>query len=444
MQSAPPMRASRPGTGLAYCGSDWRIQVMSIRVLAIASEIPWPLDSGGHLRIFHLLRALAARFNVRLVVPSLEASGETRHAMLEEAGIATRIVPVGRRTIFSESAAVMRAAVRREPYVMFNRHRHRGLWRVLENEVKSFQPTVLYLNDLDSLIYCRCAMGVPTVVDMQNIHSSLAARAAMEVRGLARTYLGREARLLARMERRAAAVANTILATSDGDAAHFAGLGARNVAVVPNAVDCAAFDAEPRGRRSGPPRILYVGALSWPPNVSAVRFLATEVLPQVRQRLPDACLTIVGKDPGAEVLALGRREGVVVAANVPDVKMYFRAASLLAVPLESGGGTRLKILEAFAAGLPVVSTAVGCEGLRVTDGQQLVVAERPEFAEAIVSLLLNPARAQDLARRARELVRLEYDWQHAGARVCDAVAVIAARGAGQPPAVELAGSAAWG
>jgi glycosyltransferase involved in cell wall biosynthesis len=179
----------------------------------------------------------------------------------------------------------------------------------------------------------------------------------------------------------------------------------------------------------GPPTILYIGTLSWPPNVNAVRFLVDDVLPRVRRSLPGARLTVVGKTPPPEIQRLAREDGrITVAANVDDVMPYFRDAHVLAVPLQAGGGTRLKILEAFAAGLPVVSTAVGCEGLRVQDGQHLVVAEREDFAGAIASLLSDPARAQALAERARVVARERYDWHVVGERACDAVLAAATGG----------------
>jgi glycosyltransferase involved in cell wall biosynthesis len=152
-----------------------------------------------------------------------------------------------------------------------------------------------------------------------------------------------------------------------------------------------------------------------------VRFLANVVLPDVQQRIPDATLTIVGRDPGPDVMRLAREPHVTVAGNVPDILPHLGNARLLAVPLESGGGTRLKILEAFAAGLPVVSTAIGSEGLAVADGRELTIAETPGFAEAVSALLLNPAAADAQAERARTLARDRYDWGIIGRTVRAAI-----------------------
>src|SRR5262249_33155974 len=154
-----------------------------------------------------------------------------------------------------------------------------------------------------------------------------------------------------------------------------------------NGVDCAAYAELPTGRPVNPPVVLFVGALAWGPNVSAAVFLAEQAFPKIRAARPDAMLLLVGKDPAPAVKALGRLPGVEVTGGVPSVRPYLAKASLLAVPLDSGGGTRLKILEAFAAGLPVVSTGVGAEGIAVIDGGDIVRAERPAMADAILRVL---------------------------------------------------------
>jgi glycosyltransferase involved in cell wall biosynthesis len=301
--------------------------------------------------------------------------------------------------------------------------------RALAREIAQSAPGALYLDHLDSLVYAPLAGTIPLVVDMHNVYSRLVARAGDESRGrLRRSYLAAEARLLVRMEQRVAEMAHTVLAVSEEEAEYFRALGARRTVLVPNGVDCDAFGGLPLAGRIDPPTLMYVGSLAWPPNASAARFLATEVLPAVRARVPAARLLIVGRDPLPEVLALaGADTRVEIAANVADVMPYFRRAHVLTVPLQAGGGTRLKILEAFAAGVPVVSTRVGCEGLGAVDGRHLVIAERDEFVAATVALLHDPRRARALAEQARVLARQRFDWSIVGARAADAVLAASAR-----------------
>ena len=145
-------------------------------------------------------------------------------------------------------------------------------------------------------------------------------------------------------------------------------------------------------------------------------------MPRILSERPDASLQIVGRNPGSEVNALAELPNVEVHANVLDVGVYLEQASVLAVPLDSGGGTRLKILEAFTAGLPVVSTPVGCEGIDCRHGEHLWVAERDWFAEGLLEAIDAPQLATEFAERGRKLAEETYDWSVVGKRACAAVA----------------------
>jgi glycosyltransferase involved in cell wall biosynthesis len=364
------------------------------------------------------------------VAPASPDRAHDSAAALETAGVEAAVILTGKRSLAGESMKALSAVFDQEPYVLFARHRRALVLDALRQEIARRSPLVLYFDHLDSLVYADALPALPVVIDMHNVYSRLAARMAVESGVIRRRYLERESGLLKKMEERAVAVAHTVLAVSNEEAAYFRSLGARRVVVVPNGVDCDAFSGLRIGDRQGPPTVLFVGALAWPPNAHAARFLATEVLPAVRRQIPDARLTIVGRDPGADILALAQPgSNVEVAANVKDVTPYYQAAHALAVPLESGGGTRLKILEAFAAGVPVISTPVGCEGIDAMPGGHLAVADRADFAAATIRLLARPDRARVLAVRARALVRESYDWRVVGRAACDAVMAAAAAGA---------------
>jgi glycosyltransferase involved in cell wall biosynthesis len=400
-------------------------------LLAITSQIPWPLNSGGHLRSFHLLRSLARRFRVRLVT-TIASGQEAAVAALRQQQIDVRPVVLGGPfRLLRDPFCAATAALRGEPYVFYRRHDRRAVRATIRELLRQEKPDVLYLDHLDSLVYLPLAPHTPAVIDLHNVYSTLARRTGEEQRRrLLRYYLQREARLLERMEQRAAQTVDAVLTVSEEDARHLQALGPRSLHLVPNGVDCAAYAGLPTGRDAARPLILYVGAMSWGPNGAAAEFLAKEMLPRVRAVIPEAYVRIVGRDPGPEVTALRQLAGVEVTGGVTDVMPHLREARLLAVPLFSGGGTRLKILEAFAAGLPVVSTPVGCEGLRVIDGEHLVIAGHERFADAVTALLGDPARARRLAEQGRELVRQQYDWESVGAAACAAVAEVhAGRGA---------------
>ena len=304
---------------------------------------------------------------------------------------------------------------------MYRRHAWREALAVWSAECIANRPDVLYLDHLDALLYREATPDIPAVIDLHNVYSLLVKRTAQEqINVFRRVFLNSEARKLDRIERCAVRECQLTCAVSDAEAAHFRELDANMVHVVPNGVDCATFADIPIGR-DGPPMMMFLGTMSWGPNASAARFLAREVFPVIRKRIPDAVLTIVGREPPADLLLLNGTPGIEVTGGVADVKPYLSRASVLTVPLDAGGGTRLKILEAFAAGLPVVSTAIGAEGIAAEPNVHYVCAERPVFAEMTADLLTDHEKAARMAKLARELAYEAYDWSRIGQKAVNVV-----------------------
>jgi glycosyltransferase involved in cell wall biosynthesis len=158
---------------------------------------------------------------------------------------------------------------------------------------------------------------------------------------------------------------------------------------------------------------VFVGTFDWFPNADAMRYFVNEVFPLILKVRPDTMLTIIGKHgESAAAAELARHPQIRLAGLVDDIRPWLQAAAVYVVPLRIGGGTRLKILDALAMSKAIVSTSVGCEGLHVTDGQDIIVADQPDaFARQVLGLLSEGARAQSLGRRGRELVERQYDWR---------------------------------
>ena len=209
--------------------------------------------------------------------------------------------------------------------------------------------------------------------------------------------------------------ADGVVCTSDRDLAALKRLTAlRASAVVPNGVDIETFlPADPAARVPG--RVIFTGTMGYYPNVQAVLFFAEKCWPAIRARLPDATWEIVGSHPPAEVLALAALPGVTVTGAVADVRPHLAAASVAIAPLLIGGGTRLKILEAFATGTPMVSTRIGCEGLAVVPGVSLLVEDDPPaFAEAVVRVLTDASLRARLSLAGRSVAESTYGWARCG------------------------------
>ncbi|MBI4497829.1 MAG: glycosyltransferase [Chloroflexi bacterium] len=191
------------------------------------------------------------------------------------------------------------------------------------------------------------------------------------------------------------------------------------VALVPHGVDTARYRPPSEPVPGHAPELLFTGTMDYRPNVDAITWFCTHVLPRVRERVPDVRLTIVGRDPTAAVRALAG-PSVTVTGAVTDDLPYFQRASAFVLPMRYGGGVRLKLLQALACGLPVVSTPLGTDGVAACHGEHLLLAERPEeFAQAVVRVLADPALAARLGRSGRALVAERYTWEAAASLVED-------------------------
>jgi glycosyltransferase involved in cell wall biosynthesis len=223
-------------------------------------------------------------------------------------------------------------------------------------------------------------------------------------------YLRTQWKKFARFEREAFGRATRVIAVSEEDAKLIRDdFGQPNVDVVANGIDRGFFE-HVRGERDRK-RILFLGALDWRPNLDAVRLLLDSIFPRVLAQEPGARLVVVGRNPPAHLVESARQmPGVELHADVRDVRPFLASSGVMAVPLRIGGGSRLKILEALACGLPVVSTKVGAEGLLIKPDVDYVLAEEDAMADALVLAIRNPEVMRRLAEHGRPFVLETYDW----------------------------------
>jgi glycosyltransferase involved in cell wall biosynthesis len=251
----------------------------------------------------------------------------------------------------------------------------------------------------------------PTVLDNQNIEHELLERVARSSESTPRRLFNNiEWRKVRRLEHAAWRSVTLNLATSERDAKRIQAIADAPVAVVPNGVDVNAYRAAASSPRTAG-RIVFVGAMRHQPNADGARWYLRDVHPIVVAAVPNATVEIVGADPPDD-LALMQSDTVTVTGRVESVVPHVAAASVVIVPLHAGGGTRLKILEAFAAGVPVVSTSIGAEGLDVTPDRHLLIGDTArEFAEAVINVLRGSNLPETFSvDAARQLVADHYDW----------------------------------
>lgn len=183
-------------------------------------------------------------------------------------------------------------------------------------------------------------------------------------------------------------------------------------------------------------RVLFTGTMSFEPNALGAEFLARDVMPLVRDKLPDATLDVVGRNPGPATRVLGDLDGVTVHGSVPDMKPFFGRASICTLPMLEGGGTRLKLAEAFAARRAVVATTNGATGVETTDGEDIVIADGAvAFAAAIVDLLNDDARRAQIAEAGHDTGARNLDWKKLGDRWGQVLGEVVAGEAGQTAGV---------
>jgi glycosyltransferase involved in cell wall biosynthesis len=218
--------------------------------------------------------------------------------------------------------------------------------------------------------------------------------------------------------------ADLTLTVSAADAGHLRSLApeqADHILTVPIGVDTEYF--KPITLSPADQTLLFIGTLYWPPNVDSLRYFCREILPRIRTDVPEVCLNIVGVRPTAAVCALAADPAVTVIGNVPDVRPCAAKCGAFVVPLRWGSGMRVKILNAMAMGLPVISTTVGAEGIDVTDGEDILLADDPAaFAAAVVRVLNEPGLGKRVGAAARRLMETHYAWEVIGPRLIAAYA----------------------
>ena len=384
-----------------------------MRILFVSPRQCWPPQSGAKLREYHFLRALAEAHEVTYVHFTEPGAQPLTTADLPFC----RAVAAAPKPPAYSAAQLLRGLAGRWPVSILN-YTSPEMRAVLARLAGPFD--LVHLDSIHMTRYEETLAGPRRAIyDWHNIESELMRRyAAATPSWPRRRYAALTANKLARVERDLLRGAFGHVVCSERERAALLRLAPKaRVAVVENGVDTAAF----AGLRDGSParRIVFVGTMDYQPNIEGARWFARELWPAVRQQRPELTLSIVGAKPADAVRALAELPGVEVTGTVPDVRPYYRDALAAVVPLKTGGGTRLKILEAMAAGVPVLSTPLGAEGLDVSPGRDIVLldAAPAEWAREIAALTAEPARGAALAAQAAVLVRERYDWTLLGRRL---------------------------
>ncbi len=389
-----------------------------MHVVIVDGDVSYPATSGKRLRTLNLMLQAAKRHRITYVGRCARDSQEDRLAppFLREHGITPILVydPVPKKSGLAFYARLFLNLFAARPYsvashdspVMRQRIRVDSSAGAIASPVDVWQfewPPYMSVVGPD--------LPGARVVIAHNVDTLIWQRYyENESSFLKRAFLKTQWQKFHRFEEEAFRRADRVVAVSEEDAQLIRSqFGQPKVDVVDNGIDRAFFEGAKSER--DPMRILFLGALDWRPNLDAVALLLDKIFPRVRAEEPGATLALVGRHPPEGVAARVRQTpGVELHADVPDVRPFLASSGVMAVPLRIGGGSRLKILESLACGLPVISTRIGAEGLHLTPGVDYVQAEEDAMAESLVHALRNPAPMQALAEHGRAIVLETYDW----------------------------------
>lgn len=381
---------------------------------------PLPPDhdgAGGHLRQAYLLDALTRVADVDLATAGAVRDRRVRAevASITEVDAAPAGMPTGRwRRRLADLRLALGAAPRE---VAAHRQVRRALAAALDGRPPADVVCSEYLS-LAPLVDRRA--GERWVLTLHNLPSGMAAQTAATGGRRQRLLFRRDAAVARRFEAQAVDRHDLTVVVSEDDRDALRAAGARgDIEVVPNGVDLGRFTPSPL---PAAPRIAFTGALYTGPNVDGIRWFVDEVLPLVRREVPAAVVDVAGAQPVPEVAALAARAGVTVTADPVSIAPVLAAARAAVVPLRVGTGTRLKALEALAAGRPVVGTTLGLGGLGLVDGVDALIADEPvAFAAAVVRVLRDDGLATSLAGTGRSTAE-RFGWDAIGDRFAALIA----------------------
>ncbi|MCX8052393.1 MAG: glycosyltransferase family 4 protein [Armatimonadetes bacterium] len=408
-----------------------------MKILFLSQLFPLPADSGGKIKSLCMLRALASEHDVCLLAYVRNKAEQESVEDLRRMCRFVEVVPFV-RSRFADFRQALSSLFFRRSFIVTRDFRREMLNR-FQQVVRDFVPDIVHIDHLQMAQFVDFDGPYRTVLDQHNVESTIVKRIAeTSTNPLMRAYAGIEWPKLFEYEIEICRKSDLVIAVSEEDAETlrrmispdlssvrrgemktFSGsyLARRGIVeCVPIGVDVNSIPVVQRVENSK--NILFLGTMYWPPNIDCVLYFHSKILPIVRSKLPDCVFTIAGQKPPRAVRRLACESGIRVTGYVRDARELAANCGVFVVPLRSGSGVRVKILGALAMGLPVVSTSIGAEGLKVAHGEHILIADSPEdFAKAVIDVLNDPNLARELGRKGRELVEREYSWEVVGSRL---------------------------
>ena len=384
-----------------------------LRILTVMARPLYPADTGGRIRSARLFERLSRIHDVTVICfrtddDRPEDFESMRACCSKIETVPWKETPKFTPRFYAELAVDLFSPL---PYTAL-KYRSAAMARRIDALLGSGRYDLLLCDFLQPAVNCTDHPFRPKVLFEHNVETAIGLRQAEHAaHPFVRGYLRLEAAKIRRFEHRVAAAFDHCIMVSDEDCRTLQDeFGVRHASAIPTGVDVEYF--HPMPMQAAEPTLVFVGSMDWLPNQDAVEFFVSQVLPRIRAVVP-VRFVVAGRNPPA---SLRHMDGVSVTGTVDDIRPCFRDAHVCVVPLRVGGGTRIKIFEALAMARPVISTTVGAEGLPVTDGQNILLADDPDaFASAVVRLLKDAELRQRIGQAGRCLAE-RYSWDAAAQR----------------------------
>jgi glycosyltransferase involved in cell wall biosynthesis len=388
-----------------------------MRIIFVSWWWPYPANNGSKIRIYNLLRHLASVHDITLL-SFAEADEATPEQMAHMRSFCREVVSVSKPTYQPTSVQATLGYFSRWPRLLIDVYSETMAQQVQQSAANA---DLIIVSEMQTLRYLDHAPNLPAIleeIEVTGFHERVDRAGGTSARLRRQLTLMKLDHILHDLMKRG--VALTVVSEAERKYLRKTAPTNARIEVIPNGVDTQAN--QPDDTMSTPNTLIYSGAVTYSANYDAVKYFIREVLPLVRERVPDVRFTVTGGTGKVDVSDLAAQPGVTFTGYVPEIAPVVRSSWAAVVPLREGGGTRLKVLEAMALGTPVISTRKGAEGLNIHPGEDILLADAPqEMADAICAVLGADSLRARLSRGGRARVENEYDWSIIGRRLVDLV-----------------------
>lgn len=386
-----------------------------MNILFVSITVPYPAIDGGRIRVLNLLKRLVNQGdNLTFVALKTKDTDPEGIEYLRNLGIDAHLV----EDESNKPKFLYRAIFHRKPFTVAKYYSD-DFARKLENLIRKKSFDIIHFEMLHSGQYLDdLSEKIPTLLSLQNIDSVVWQRLAEYSKSkIQKIGYRHQSHTFRRYEKKMCPKFNTVTCVSKIDKDILSAICSQaDIDLIPNGVDLDLY--RPKYEQEKENVLVFTGSMDWLPNEDAAVYFTQHVFPLIKQNIKSVKFQIVGSNPTESVLKLGKQENVVVTGRVEDIKPYIAQATVYVVPLRIGGGTRLKILEALAMGKAVVSTPVGAEGLDLSDGEDIFLAEDVEsFAETIIRLMNSKDHRRQVGMAGRKFMEKEYSWDKIGKKL---------------------------